>query len=391
MRISSAMSALAACIVSHVAVAQSVHVPLLPKPSGSHAVGTRVMYLSDTTRRDADFPRARPVTLQLWYPAARANAARPAPYLYEGELGKVLLRDSYYGMDSTTLIAWRTVRTHSFVDAPVAKGRFPLVAYSVGLGVARANYTSIAEELASHGYIVAMVESPLQGMMVLPDGRTISDTAGLTGEPAGHLRLATGWARDISFALDAIAAGAMSKSVDWAKVGATGHSSGGIVAVQACESDARIKACVNMDGGVSSPDGKPMAAFVEHGVTKPTLFLRSQPIYDDSTLARRGMTRAEWVKRGEGGRIGFDSLVARSRGPLRVAFVAGTGHFSFSDAAFVMPTAITRFGGRIIEPTRGWTVITSAVRAYFDETLSGGKGALDAVAARYPELTLPKQ
>ncbi|MEO7455735.1 MAG: hypothetical protein ABIY52_05690 [Gemmatimonadaceae bacterium] len=382
---------LALMLAPSLVVAQGARVSPLPAPTGSYVVGTRVTSLTDTTRRDADFPRARPITLQLWYPAVRTSAARAAPYLYEGELGKVLLRDSYYGMDSTTLIAWRTVRTHSFMNASVAKGRFPLVAYSVGLGVARANYTSIAEELASHGYIVAMVESPLQGMMVLPDGRTISDTAGVTGEPAGHLRYATGWARDISYALDAIAAGAMSKSVDWAKVGATGHSSGGIVAVQACESDARLKACVNMDGGVSSPDGKPMAAFVEHGVTKPTLFLRSQPIYDDTTLARRGMTRAEWVKRGEGGRIGFDSLVARSRGPLRVAFVAGTGHFSFSDAAFVMPTAITRFGGRIIEPTRGWTVITSAVRAYFDETLSGKRGALAAVVAKYPELTTPTQ
>jgi hypothetical protein len=235
-----------------------------------------------------------------------------------------------------------------------------------------------------------MVESPLQGMMVRPGGRVVQDTAGRFGEPEGHLLGATEWSRDISYALDIVMKGAMSPAIDWTKVGATGHSSGGMVAIETCERDARVVTCVNMDGGVSSPDGKPMAAFVPRGVTKLALFLRSQPLYDDTTLARRGITRAEWEKRGEGGRIGFDSLAARSRAPLWVAFVAGTGHFSFSDAPFVMPTAITRFGGRIIAPGRGFTVITSALRAWFDERLLGKAGAFDAEVARHPELSMTK-
>jgi dienelactone hydrolase len=355
----------------------------LPTPAGPHPVGTSVSYLTDTTRRDLEFPQGRPVTVQLWYPAQRSNQP-VAPYLMERALGDSLLRAQYYGMDSTTISAWRVVRTHSRIGAPAAEGRFPLVTFSVGQGVIRAQYTSLVEDLASNGYIVALVESPLQGFMVRPNGRVITDTAGLFGAPAGHVRGVSSWSRDISFALDRLAQD--NRSIDWSKVGATGHSSGGVVAIQSCEDDKRVRACLDMDGGVSGPAQEPMAAFVPRGITKPALFLRSQPLYDDTTLARRGMTRAEWVKRGEGGRIGFDSLQRRSRAPLDVVYVAGTGHFSFSDAPFVMPTAITRFGGRIIAPTRGWEIITAVTRAYFDERLNGTRGALKAVISRYPEL-----
>ncbi len=366
----------------------------LPSPTGAFAVGTTTAYLTDSSRADADFPGGRPVTLQVWYPAARAGGAR-APYLIEARLGDALLRDQYYGVDSAALRSWTRLGTDASLDAPPARGAHPLLAFSVGLGVIRANYTSIAQELASHGYVVALVESPLQGMLVRPDGREIADTAGRYGEAVAHRSGVAAWSRDISFALDRLRAGRVSPlageiaaQVDWSRIGALGHSSGGLVAVAACESDPRIRACVNMDGGVTSPDHQPLADFVERGVTKPTLFLRSQPLYDDTTLARRGLTREQWVARGEAGRIGFEQLAARSRGSLWEAFVAGTGHFSFTDAPFVMASAISRFGGRIIDARRGWTVITAALRAYFDRELSGKGDGLAAVAARDSELTL---
>ena len=51
-----------------------------------------------------------------------------------------------------------------------------------------------------------------------------------------------------------------------------------------------------------------------------------------------------------------------------MALVAGTGHFGFSDAPFVMPATIPRFGGRIIYPRRGWGVITRTLRACPDQS-----------------------
>src|SRR6185295_18164601 len=117
------------------------------------------------------------------------------------------------------------------------------------------------------------------------------------------------------------------------------------------------------------------ADFVLRGSTKPTLMLRGQPLYDDTTFARRGTTREQWLKEREAGSAAANEFVARSNGAVRVAHVAGAGHFSFTDAPFVMPSAITRFGGRIIQPERGWQVITTVLRAWFDrELLQRGEG-----------------
>jgi hypothetical protein len=221
----------------------------------------------------------------------------------------------------------------------------------------------------------------------------ISDTAGRYGEPAGHRRGVEEWSRDISVALDRLQSNhpvvaRVAAIIDWSRVGAMGHSTGGLVAIAACERDARLRACVNMDGGVAGPNQEPMADFVAKGVTKPTLFLRSQPLYDDTTFARRGMTREQWEKRGEAGRLALEALAEKSHGVLTTAFVAGAGHFSFSDGPFVMPSSISRFGGRIIKAPRGWIIITSALRAWFDDTLGDTGGGLAPLTRTFPELTI---
>jgi hypothetical protein len=147
-----------------------------------------------------------------------------------------------------------------------------------------------------------------------------------------------------------------------------------------------VRACANLDGGVAAPDHAPLADFVATGITTPALFLRSMPLYTDADFARRGITREEWEKRGEGGRIALDSLVARSRGPLWMGHVAGTGHLSFSDAPFVMPTTISRFGGKVIDPKRGLDVIGSTLRSFFDQQLNDWPDKLGVIAQYYPEV-----
>lgn len=383
-----------ALLASVVIQATGERVAPLPRPTGRHAVGTTVAYLTDATRPDPDFPTGRPITLQVWYPAAGASGDS-SPYLVEPGLREALGRFQYYGVDSVALDRWAALPTHSVVDAAPVQGRHPLLAFSVGLGVIRANYTSIAEELASHGFVVAMVESPLQGLMARPDGPVVADTAGKYGEPVTHRTAVSLWARDISFGLDQLLGGGATKAVaragslvDTSRIGALGHSTGGLVAIAACEADQRIRACANLDGGLASPDQQPLADFVPRGVARPTLFLRSQPLYDDTTLARRGMTREQWIKRGEAGRLALDAFVQRSSGSVLRARIAGTGHFSFSDAPYVMPSAISRFGGRIIPADRGWGVVTATIRAFFDQALTRQDGALAALAARTPELTL---
>ena len=179
-------------------------------------------------------------------------------------------------------------------------------------------------------------------------------------------------------------------TVDWSKIGALGHSVGGLVAIATCEADHRVHACANLDGGVAAPDRAPLADFVATGITTPALFLRSKPLYSAADFARRGITREEWEKRGEGGRIVLDSLVARSRGPLWIASVAGTGHLSFSDAPWVMPSTIARFGGKVIEPARGLNVTGSTLRSFFDQELNNWPDKLVLLPNYFPELGLAR-
>lgn len=364
-----------------------------PALTGQWKVGTGVAYLTDSARRGADFPSGRPITLQLWYPTAQTTGPT-APYLFEPGLARELWRNQYYQVDSLAIVAWSIRKTRARLDAFPAPGLHPLVTFSVGLGVIRANYTSLAEELASHGLIVAMVETPLAGLMLLPGGAVVQDTLGISQTAGGHRVLMRAWAEDISYALDwlqhGVAPGGLARaaqSIDWAHVTAAGHSSGGLLAVEIASRDRRVGAAVNLDGGLASPEQEPLSDVVTTGTIKPTLFLNESPIYSDADLARRGLTRAQWESRGKTAGPALDRFATRSTAPLRVARVAGTGHFSFSDAPFVMPSTLTRFGGKIIAGPRGLLIITTAIETLSQYTVRLDSG-LDILTRRFPELSL---
>jgi dienelactone hydrolase len=362
----------------------------LPLPTGPRLVGTRVLHLVDAARGDGRFAAGRPITLQLWYPAADASGGERAPYLVEVGLAGVLAERGYYDVEAERIAAWARSETSSRLDAAPAAGAHPLLTFSVGLGVVRAHYTSLAEELASHGYVLALVESPLAGLMVLPDGTVVQAEGAELESAEGHRAAVDAWARDVGFVLDRLRAGELGSgmpAIDWTRVGALGHSSGGLVAVQCATTDARVRAAIDLDGGLVAPDGEPLAGFVGAGPARPTLILRSHPLYRDEDFRRRGITREQWEARGAAGAAALAELARRSPAPLTVAHVAGTGHFSFSDAPFVMPAAITRFGGEIIEPLRGLHVITRAIRAFLEDAFASGEpGAFERAVRELDEL-----
>ena len=360
-------------------------------------MGTSVAYLNDSTRRSSELADGRPISLQLWYPAT-ARTGRTASYLFEPQLAATLESRGYYGVDSTTVAAWNVLPTHAVLDARITSGRHPLVTLSVGLGVIRANYTSIAEELASHGYVVALVESPQAGVLVRPNGGVVTDTTSRLDTAARHRQAVDDWARDVSFALDHLQSRRppgnlhrIGRAIDWRHVGAIGHSSGGLVAVAVCQGDARVRACVDMDGGLVTPAAEPLASFVETGVSKPMLILRSQPLYSDADFARRGITRAQWEQRGDADRQAFSDFVTRSRAPVWRIRLAGTGHFSFSDAPFVMPSAVTRFGGTFVEPIRGLHIVGATLREFLERAPADPTWDGHDLATRYPELTITRE
>lgn len=372
----------------------------LPSPSGRFPIGTTVVHLSDSTRRDLLSPAIpRKITLQLWYPAVtRAKQFPATAYILEPKLLDTLLATGYYGQDSTLLRGWTSLRTHATLDAqPAAEVGRPLLFFSHGLGVARANYTVLAEHFASHGYVVALVDHPYGGEAITDDGRHLSsnnDPADLNDADTLTQRTVE-WARDLSFVLDRLpelTASSVKRVVnliDYSRVGATGHSMGGVAALEWCARDRRAVACANLDGFPTTPDGSAWTSIVADGVVKPSLIMRSEPVYSDSELIAKGRTREGWNKGAVTTAALWDSITARSHALFIVGSVRGTGHFSYTDGPFVMPTTITRFGGRILEFRRAQTIIGSALLAFFDAELSGKPlTSFYQLTSQYPEFTI---
>jgi len=356
--------------------------PELPRPTGTHRTGTAILHLVDASRGDPVSKRPhrqREIMVQVWYPAAVTEGQKTAPYIPNPVVIETMKKEKYYLQTASVLDSWRRVDTHSVLDAPVDGGAalYPLLIFSPGLGVSRSNYTALSEELASHGFVVACVDHPYNGVTVLPDGRVLS----IAQYPADEGEEATAnliraLAEDASFVVDHLTSGGdqetawIAQHVDPARIGILGHSNGGAVALEAALRDERFRASADLDGG-------PFGSVSEKGIGKPSLILRSQPIYSDEDLKKKGRTRQQWENMGKDIEATWQGILLKQpKIPAYTASILGTGHMSFSDAPFVMPDTITRFGGRIIDARRGFEIMSLYIRAFFGQVLEGTPSTL---------------
>jgi predicted dienelactone hydrolase len=143
------------------------------------------------TIRTEDMTRARPILIDLWYPAA--PAATESPFDYQPGRGMVA------------------------PDASPLEEEHPVIVLSHGAFGAARNYSWIAESLARHGFVVLGVSHFRESFVYGPE--TIDPSAAL--QP---------WHRpqDCSAALDfLLAQPRFQKISDPTRIGALGHSSGG--------------------------------------------------------------------------------------------------------------------------------------------------------------------
>jgi dienelactone hydrolase len=368
----------------------------LPGPTGTFEIGTTILHLTDRGRPDVVSKQPgdhRELMTQLWYPAASTRStAKRATYLPEPSILKTLLDQQYDLQEEGVIRKLSSVETSAAVDVPPLKGsaKFPLLILSPGLGEPRSNYTAIAQELASHGYIVVTVDHPYGGFTILPDGRVIttdSDPRGST--PEGAETLTEEWAADASFIVTALLrsrgvltprAHAVAVRIDTKRIGMLGHSLGGAAALEACTIDRRFVACADLDGA-------PFARVTQTGIRTPTLVMRNSPIYSDADLAKKGRTREQWEQMGREGKKKWDTIVPRNSSThLYTVRIAGSGHLSFSDAFFTMPDTISRFGGKIIDNRRFFTIMSSYLLDFFDHYLLGTPSRLlEKPGSQFPE------
>ncbi|MGV9315710.1 alpha/beta hydrolase family protein [Streptomyces sp. NPDC003691] len=326
----------------------------LPRPTGKYAVGSSVHHLADRSRKDPWEPaaKARELMATVHYPAARAGGpgARTTAYATVAET-RALVKG--LGMEAAVpaeLLA--ATRTHSRPDARPARGRFPLVVLSPGFSVPRYTLTSLAEDLASRGYVTVSVDHAYESYgMSVPGGRTLSCKActalDVDGVPASVVTATR--AADVSYVLDRLTGRhpvwKHSGIVDRKRIGMAGHSIGGASAATAMVTDRRVLAGINMDGAFW--DELPPAGL--NG--RPFMMLGA-----DDEWHRPGGLDTTW-----------DAVWPTLDGWKRWLTVAGADHGSFSD----FPLIEGHFG-LPLEPlpaARTVALVRGYVAAFFDEHL----------------------
>ncbi len=281
LRVGTALAVVAAGYLGYVLVRHDRPVTL-PAPTGRFQVG-RVRYTwTDHSRTDPLGPSlptgSRRLAVWLWFPAARASGGAAAPYA-PGAWGGLHF-PAPAGWAET---AFDKVDAHTRAGGRVARGRFPVVVLLPGLGFAAPQYSTLAVDLASHGFIVAGVTPTYSANLTVLDGHPVH--ASPRGDPSRFsgdhtpgstrtaLRLMRVWADDAGFAADRVralsASGRFAGHVDPAHVAYLGHSFGGTSALEACRRDPRCAAAVDLDGGQFGP-------VVGHGLRAPLLLIGHQ-------------------------------------------------------------------------------------------------------------------
>ena len=365
----------------------------LPAPTGPYKVGTTTWHVTDAAR-------SRQVEVLAWYPAAApGEAGKTAPYLREGlaELPPRL---------RTAFSSLADLKTHAILDAPAVAEpkKLPVLVFSHGLGGIPSSYTALLEDLASHGYAVLSVIHPEEATAAtLADGKVVSmfdesgkprpafneviaewaredeimasvtreakeaDQVRLLREYLSGLRATNAtldrWVKDTKAVLDRLPAdGPLTSRLDLDRLGAFGHSMGGVTSGQFCLEDRRCRAGLNLDG---IPQ---YGTMIDKKLSQPFLMVYS---------ARPGRAGAS------------DAIYRRAASRYYRVDVQNTLHLDFSD--MILWGGPLRSGALgTLAPARAVEITRTVVREFFDQELLGKASPVLSGKVTLPEVAVKR-
>lgn len=311
-----------------------------PEPTGSYSVGSKQLFLQDTTREETiteDRGDFRRLTVNVWYPS-NEQINTPEPYMDNG-LNEAYARST--GMPELIFSHFPKINTHIQQDISMASEKMPVIVLSHGLGWNSKMYTSLISELVSRGYVVFGINHTYESALTIHEGEKIylnrkvldamdEDLDFDSFEPLledfkneqdpfqkklkmQHMTRILPynesfdrWTADISYVLDQIVKknedpeSFFYQKLDTGKIGLMSHSWGGAAVVQNASVDPRAKAILNMDGAqwgrvIDTTLTTPlMAIFAERDYTEfftPNFFIYDQITtknYYEVTIAETG-------------------------------------------------------------------------------------------------------
>ena len=346
----------------------------LPTPGGTYPIGFTSFVWTDAHEDPLAPPHTqRELFVWMWYPATPSTNLPLADYLpaswrraVEREMG--FLPTNFLTRDLSR------VHLHGVRDAEVAAKHpmYPVVLMRGGHSALTADYTSFAEDLASHGYFVVGFDAPYRTFVtVRSNGQVIkrlpqNNAEQVSGEEQRRVaeRLVQDWSGDMSFVLDRLeelnttsdSSGRFRGRLNLQRVGAFGHSLGGAEALQFCHDDIRCQAGVDVDGA-------PVGTVIADGVKQPFLFLLSDHSREPAAETNPVKANIHSV---------YDRLPSDDR--LQVV-VQGANHYNFSDGGVLKAPLLMRVLHRLgiirLEGRRQIVVSAHYVTTFFDVHLRG--------------------
>jgi predicted dienelactone hydrolase len=347
---------------------------VLPKPTGPYPVGTRIIYLNDSSRiedgRHSGAPRE--LMVQIWYPAGSSNNHLAA---YQ-RLSETSLATSYRS------VLW----TNSRIDAPILQEGSPffVLLFNHGWAGRRTQDTFLTEDLASHGYVVAAIDHTDNAVRVaLPDNRIVDNANGYDPLDASKHTAAEiedtwnkelkRWVSDEVFVLNALQNENMDSKSFWygrlntERAGALGHSFGGAASIQVCSVDPRIQSALNMDGWTFGD--------IQHRAAKQqTMFLYAKAIPSETKDLRPSTPESRTLNELNASDENEVAASLKQYGGYKL-YVSGTSHMDFTDNPLINPSRRWGQPGHI-SAAEIQSIVRSYVLAFFDETIRGEKSGL---------------
>lgn len=348
----------------------------LPEPSGPNAVGRVAYDWVDQSRDDpfaANKGTKREILVWIWYPASPGNTEQAAPY-FPPEWAKV--REQ--GAGQLLFQSFGSVRTHSFAGAPVPVGEssYPVLIMGPGLGVAAPDYTVLAEDLASNGYIVVGYTPTYSTDVVFPDGRVVP-SVNAARDGAVLDQLLSVWTGDVRFVMNQLAdlngkaTDRFAGRFDLQRIGVFGHSFGGATALEECHIDSRCKAALDIDGWA-------FGSVIETGLKQPVMFITHDNFNSDC-----GNPCAQAAR-------DVDAILRESSAGGYLATLKGTEHMNFRDLAMLFAPVMRPLGlTGPIDGRRGLRITSDYTLTFFDHELKGADTPLlNGPSPQYPEVTI---
>ena len=279
-----------------------------PLSAGPFPVGVTTTVFIDTNRTDNFTKQPRTLVTEIWYPAA--NEARRMPKnkysdFIPGGITPVTdeLITKAYRMNAAQMD--KTYWNEAVRNAPVRKGRFPLVVFSHGNGGSRNQNTFWCDYLASHGYIIVSPDHTGNARFTIIDGKPVLFQGGERNNSATDRPLDVRFLLDQMIKWDKGADKRFKGRIDTERAAVAGMSFGSFTAHWASDQDPRFKAVIAMSGAPAS----------HTNLTVPSLRMLGT---EDRTL-------------GVPGNNAIRDNHAKHTGPSYLLELKNGGHYSFTD------------------------------------------------------------